>query len=114
MKEILDEFFRDVTALGSGYIVGGLGLVFLIFGFQAEFFKLMIILVGTYFVAAIIRFFYFKERPNGKGYSGIVDKIHNSSFPSVHAGRVVGIAFLLLELCFVGCECRNSIFSGLS
>jgi len=93
-----DDFFRDITSLGSAYLLGGLGLIFLVVGQMDVFLKLIFILFSTYIIAALVRMVYFKNRPKKQGYSDFMGKIDASSFPSVHAGRVVSTGLMFNEI----------------
>jgi len=91
----VNDFFRDMTGLGSGYIIGGFGLIFLLLGQVDNFFRVMFILFATYGLSAVVRLIYFKERPAKQKYSDFIGRIDASSFPSVHTGRVVSTGMLL-------------------
>lgn len=95
LEKHVDAFFRDITGLGGLWVY----LLFTTFSYfalsQTLGKQLVITLALIYTVAITIRTFYFKERPNHERHKTYFEKIDASSFPSIHAARVTGIAYLL-------------------
>ncbi len=91
--ETKNLFFKTITLLGN--IV--LYLLVLIFAYLTnnKFINLIIILILALTLAVIIRIIYFKTRPNKAKTDTWWLRIYNSSFPSVHAIRVVVLAYFL-------------------
>jgi len=94
----MDGFFRDMTSLGASYMIGGIGLVFLVFGQFDNFLKIIFIVFSSYLISAFVRMFYFKNRPKKEEYVDFLGRIDASSFPSVHTARTVSTALLLNSL----------------
>ena len=91
-----ESFIRDLSAFG--------GLIFFILLIIVTSFfehylaqKLFWGFVLTYFIAVVIRLFYFKERPHSESYNNIIEKIDASSFPSLHTARIF---FIMLTMVF--------------
>lgn len=95
IKRQQNDFFRDLTSLGSLWFYLCIILFFVIFNNKAIVNKLLVGLVLMYFIAVIIKTFYFKERPNKYTYRSYIEKLDASSFPSLHSAR---IAFLNITL----------------
>lgn len=91
LKKHLDEFFRDVTAIGG--LAASLLLILLFISSPL----LMPLIAGSVLTAAIIiiiRIFYFKNRPKKEAYHHLLERIDASSFPSLHTARIVFLALL--------------------
>ncbi len=87
----LNEFFRDITAIG-----GFAASVLLILLFISSPLLLPLI-AGSILTAGIIiliRIFYFKNRPKKEAYHNFMQRIDASSFPSLHTARIVFLAIL--------------------
>jgi len=94
---ILKIIIKDISSLGS--------LVF--FGFVICFqfalknyflsFKLLISLIIAYLIVIIIRLTYYKQRPNKQKYTNLLEKLDSSSFPSMHAIRIMLIGLFFIE-----------------
>lgn len=87
----LHEFFRDVTAMGG--LAASL-LITLLFISSPLLTPLIVGSILTAGITALIRVFYFKPRPKKEDYSNLLEKIDASSFPSLHAARIVFLAIL--------------------
>ena len=59
-----------------------------------------LLLLGIYsiIIPSIIRIFYFKERPKKIKYNNFFMKIYAASFPSVHATRIVILAYFFSKI----------------
>ncbi|MEK6809115.1 MAG: phosphatase PAP2 family protein [Nanoarchaeota archaeon] len=91
IQKQLHTFFRDVTAMGG--FAASLLLTLLFISSPL----LVPLIAGSILTAAIvivIRLFYFKPRPKKKDYSGLLEKIDASSFPSLHSARIVFLALI--------------------
>lgn len=93
VKRQIDVIFRDITSLGGLSFFIFL-LAFLLILQQALFMQLLAGFLLTFAVVVLIRTFYFKHRPARKEYSNYFEKIEASSFPSLHAARIVFLAIL--------------------
>lgn len=100
MKKFYDEIWRDITALGGVVITTITTLIIFILDFTSLFFQLMISLAAAYLIGILTRQLYFKERPKIEPYSGWIQKIYASSFPSIHALRswaMITVSILYFE-----------------
>lgn len=97
-QSVIEVVFRDVSTLGSALFYWFLAFILLSVGYVSVFVLLAIFFIAVYLLVAMIRFFYFKERPHKEPYSNFFEKIDASSFPSVHAARSVFLAFVLHTL----------------
>jgi len=90
-----DEFWRDVTGLGSS----GLYFLLIIFFFLAKqpllARKLIVGYALTYLISGVIKLTFFKNRPHRESYHTSLEKIDASAFPSVHSARAIFIALAL-------------------
>jgi membrane-associated phospholipid phosphatase len=86
--------FRDITSFGSLVFYG----LLLFFTLSLQEFKLFYVLLFgllvTFAVIIGIRLVYFKPRPSKQAYKNIIEKIDASSFPSLHAARVMFLALV--------------------
>ena len=87
LKDYLGTIFTDITAIGGLFFYCSLLVFLLIFGFYRLSFLLFVGLVVIYFIIYLIRFIYFKERPDKQEHSNFLEKLEASSFPSLHAAR---------------------------
>ncbi|MDP3698692.1 MAG: phosphatase PAP2 family protein [Nanoarchaeota archaeon] len=91
LHQQLHQFFRDLTAMGG--LAASLLLILLFFSSPL----LIPLIAGSGITAGIvilIRIFYFKDRPKKETYSNFIERIDASSFPSLHAARIVFLAML--------------------
>src|SRR3989344_4854621 len=91
LQKQINEFFRDVTAMGG--LAASL-LIILLFMTSP---LLVPLIAGSMLTAAfvlIIRIFYFKPRPKKEEFTNFWQKIDASSFPSLHTARIVFLAIL--------------------
>ena len=88
-----NDLIRDISALGSLFFYILAGALFLALKDYSSFMKLLVGTLIIYFVTAIIRRFFFRERPQKLSYSNAFEKLDAASFPSLHASRT---AFLLV------------------
>ena len=87
VKRQKQDFFRDITSLGSLDLYIIILLSFLIFKNYFLFRRLLIGLIIIYAVVVVIKVFYFKDRPVKFPHSSFIDRLDASSFPSLHASR---------------------------
>ncbi|MEK6905855.1 MAG: phosphatase PAP2 family protein [Nanoarchaeota archaeon] len=91
IQKQLNDFFRDITAIGG--LVASLLLILLFVSSQL----LMPLVAGSLIIASIIiliRIFYFKDRPKKEMHTNFVERIDASSFPSMHTARIFFLAIL--------------------
>src|SRR3989338_1746636 len=108
IKRQKNDFFRDLTSLGSLWLYLVVILYFLFIQNYALLKNLVIGLGLIYLIVVIIRAFYFKERPKKYSYNSFIERLDASSFPSLHAARA---AFLFVNL---AAFLNNPIFFVLS
>lgn len=90
-RKHIDELFRDVTAIGG--FAASLLIILLFFSSPL----LLPLVAGSVLTAAmviLIRMFYFKDRPKKEAHHNFLERIDASSFPSLHAARIVYLAIL--------------------
>lgn len=87
----LHEFFRDITAMGG--FAASL-LIILLFISSPLLIPLLVGSALTAGIIVLIRIFYFKPRPKKEDYANLLEKIDASSFPSLHAARIVFLTIL--------------------
>lgn len=90
------DFFRDFTSLGSLWFYLIAVLYFFIVQNYALLKKLIIGLLAIYLIIIGIRTLYFKERPSRYPHKSYIERLDASSFPSLHATRIVflGLVFV--------------------
>lgn len=92
-----NDFFRDITSLGSLWFY----VLFLIFFLILEdYSSLKVLLSGfvlVYLAVIIIRSLYFKNRPKKYPYNNLLEKLDASSFPSMHAMRTGFLTSFFIE-----------------
>lgn len=79
------EFNRDITGLSSPPVLGLLSV--LSFGPRIAFLVLLPLFIINEIICSLIKFFFFKNRPNYESWTNWYEKIQASSFPSIHAAR---------------------------
>ena len=94
---ILKKIFDEITFLGGILFYLIVSFLFLYFQKQDIFLKLILALISVYLITAIIRMFYFKNRPKKLNHSNFLEKLDASSFPSIHAARAT-LLFILFSL----------------
>ena len=75
---------RDITSM-AGFCFFAFFIPFAMIINKAYGFKLFIGIASGYAITILIRLFYFKDRPEPKRFSNIIEKIDASSFPSLHS-----------------------------
>ncbi|RME53026.1 phosphatase PAP2 family protein [Candidatus Woesearchaeota archaeon] len=96
-QEGLQRIVRDISALG------GITFAVLVFLFALAFSwfdvarRLFFCIVASFFIAGMIRFVYFKDRPEPKRYKTVLQRLDASSFPSLHAARAGFLVLVLAE-----------------
>lgn len=96
-KELIQSLFRDITTLGGSFFYGIMMLFVLGIGELELFYQLLLGFIATTGFVVLIRTFYFKDRPNKQHYSGFLERIDASSFPSLHATRVVFYSLVFIN-----------------
>ena len=95
-KDYADDFFRDLSSLGSIFGAGFILLFFLLVKNYVVVKQIITALVLGQAIAWLVRTFYFRRRPNNKQYSTFLERLDASSFPSIHAIRA-GLMFVILS-----------------
>ncbi len=99
------DAIRDVTSLGSTFFAGMVIIVLFIVD-KNKAFQLLLGIILVEASGSIIKFFFFKKRPNQQSFSNFLEKIDAGSFPSIHTARFVVVALLVNSL-------FNSVISSL-
>jgi len=90
-----DSSFRDITALGGAPFFILIILITISLKEYQLFQDLLIGFLITLFVVVVTRLIYFKNRPLKQSYNNLLERLDASSFPSLHAARIL---FLTLTL----------------
>ena len=94
-KKYLREGLIAVTALGTAFFYALL-VLFLISIKEYRLAKHIFIgIIACYAFVAVLRIFYFKERPEKEDYFNLFTRINASSFPSLHTMSSMFIAIVL-------------------
>jgi len=89
------ELWHQISAFG-GIALSGFAVVFsYIIGLKVLSLQFLTEIILALLVVILIRSFYFKQRPDKTTYKSWVGKLDASSFPSMHAMRVFGLATIL-------------------
>ncbi len=91
LQKQLHESFRDVTALGSFAFYG---VILLLFSASPLLAPLLFGFFVTLAAVVLIRIVYFKNRPKKEEHANFWERLDASSFPSLHAARIVFLAIL--------------------
>jgi len=92
---MLEEVNRDTTALGGLAVFLVVTISSFLLGHELLAKKLFFGLIICHFLTYVIRFFYFKQRPDKQSHNNVVQKLDASSFPSLHSMRATVLAILL-------------------
>ncbi len=95
LSKLFKKFIEDISSFGALPFFLFLSFFVLILGDFQLFWGLMLGLVFAYFITAIIRIIYYKDRPEKMVYKNILEKIDASSFPSLHSWRIILISVLM-------------------
>jgi undecaprenyl-diphosphatase len=94
-KRFFDDTFKQLSALGSYQFHA---IVTAMFFLAEKYYEFIFLVIGYFIMKAFaipIRLIFFESRPQAEEYKNIFEKISASSFPSLHASRII---FLLLFL----------------
>ncbi len=95
VQKHVTNFFRDITSMGGIWVYLLFSLfIYLLVGKEVAQ-ELVLTLVVTYVIAVLVRLVYFKERPSHEQHTTLLQRIDASAFPSIHAARASGAAFLI-------------------
>lgn len=96
MSKLIKKIFDELTFFGG--IAFSLFLILLLFilGRVRDSLNIFIGTIIIYFITLIIRLFYYKKRPNYESYNNFLEKLDSSSFPSVHAARIMFLVIYAL------------------
>ncbi len=92
LRKHLDEFFRDITSLGSFALFLLVLLLFIASPLLAPLFFGFFVTLAA---AVLIRIVYFKNRPKKEEHANFMERLDASSFPSLHAARIAFLALVL-------------------
>lgn len=95
-KLIMKKFFEEITFLGGIAFYLFVIILFLISREYILSLRLFLGLIIIYFMAFVIRLFYFKDRPEKVTHTNFLERIDASSFPSVHAARMTYLFLFIL------------------
>lgn len=97
---VTKEFIKDISSLGSlAFYLLMMAVTFLIGKYELSYklaSSLALIFIATY----SIKFFYVKPRPDfeKKKFSSLMERLNESSFPSVHAARITLLSAALYSV----------------
>ena len=94
-EDLFKNWIRDVTTFGSIIFHAIIILLFYLLNFIKIGNMLLIGGIICSVLPAVIRAFYFKERPDHQKYKSFIEKLDASSFPSVHSMRAFFLAMML-------------------
>jgi membrane-associated phospholipid phosphatase len=94
LKRISDVVFQDISSLGGMVFYLVVMAMMLVFDWMV-FLELLLGLVILVLITVVARLAYFKHRPRRMSFRNLVQRIDASSFPSLHAARIVLLAFTL-------------------
>ena len=97
IKRQSNDFYRDITSLGSLWIYCAILLLFLLQKDYLIFKKLLAGLVLIQAITIAIRSFYFKERPSRYPHKSYIERIDASSFPSLHSARIAFLSVFFIK-----------------
>jgi undecaprenyl-diphosphatase len=93
-EHYLENFYYDISSLGSITFYLALSGLFLLLGNFTIFNRLFVGLLIIYIISTLIKSVYFKDRPKKQPYHTFIGKIDASSFPSLHATRSFFLFFI--------------------
>jgi membrane-associated phospholipid phosphatase len=96
-KRFFDDTFKQIGALGSYQFHAIILIMFFLAKLYSEF---IFLLIGYFVMKAFViplRLVFFESRPEAEEYTNIFEKISASSFPSLHATRIVFLFLFLVE-----------------
>lgn len=96
MKAIIEEIIQQVTHIGSIVTYGVVIAFALLLEKYALFWELTLSLALILIIGMSIKFLYFKDRPEKQKYTGKLEKMDASSFPSIHSARITALAIILI------------------
>ncbi len=97
---VAKEFIKDVSSLGSlAFYLLAILVTFMI-GEYGLSYRLIVSLATVFIVTYSIKFFYIKPRPDfrKKKFSSLLERLNESSFPSVHAARITVLSAVLYSI----------------
>jgi membrane-associated phospholipid phosphatase len=98
MNIIIIKIFEEVTFLGGFLFLILFGIMLFFLEEYDAFYKLITGFILIYLITAIIRVFYFKQRPEKRRYKNFLEKLDASSFPSIHAARITLLFLIVFEI----------------
>jgi len=110
IKYLSDEIIADITRFGSLVFYTFLLLVVLAFQEVQLFVQLLFGFIVTFLCVVIIRMVYFKNRPRKQGHTNFIERIDASSFPSLHAARII---FLFVVFAYMFTDVYVTFFLGI-
>jgi len=97
LQRIINDGWREISFFGGLFFYGFLAAFVFALGENLLFLQLVVSFILTYSLTLAIRFFYYKERPNGEKYTNFIERLEASSFPSLHSMRV-SVMFIILHV----------------
>jgi undecaprenyl-diphosphatase len=97
-NRLLNICFRDLTSFGGFVFFALLLILVLALKEFALFTKLLFGFIFTLAIVVLIRTFYFKNRPKKQNHHNFIERIDASSFPSLHAARMVFICITFIYI----------------
>jgi len=97
VKKYIRECLLAITALGTAFFYTILVLFLLAIKEYKLAEHLLVGIILCYIFVAVLRLFYFKERPEKEDYFNLFTRINASSFPSLHAMSSMYTAVVLAD-----------------
>jgi len=89
------EIWHQISAFG-GIALSGFAIVFsFLMGYRLLSYQLVVEILLAFAIVVLIRSIYFRQRPDKTTYKSWLGKMDASSFPSMHAIRVFGLATII-------------------
>lgn len=95
LNKYLREAFIAITALGTAFFYVLLVIFLLAINEYRVAKHIFLGIIICYAFVAVLRMFYFKERPEKEDYFNLFTRINASSFPSLHMMTSTYVAFVL-------------------
>ena len=96
-KRQTHDFFRDITSIGSLWFYVTAVAFFIAIRQISMGIELAFGLAMIYLIVVIVRTIYFKERPTKYPYNSYLERLDASSFPSLHAARIIFLGAVLMH-----------------
>lgn len=99
-RVVSEEFIKDISSLGSLAFYLLMILATFLAGEYAISYKLVLSLALIFIATYSIKLFYVKPRPDfrKRKFSSLMERLNESSFPSVHAARITLISMAMYSV----------------